>query len=304
MPNPTLAGAALAALAFAVPAFAQEPTSSTRPAAEMPADMVMPPPSGADAHQSDNQYPAPPLPTGKAVDDLLDLAATGPPPSWPAPVGDNPVYSLTLIEQLEYRAFTDASDSLAWDAQGWVGDNTNKFWWKAEGEYALEGSDEGEGDVQALYSRSISAFYDVQVGVRYDQVVPTGDATERFSLAVGLQGLAPYLFEVEPTLYLTDDGDVLGEFTGSYSQYITQRLVLQPRVDLGLAAQDVPDYGLGAGLTNVDLSLRLRYEIRREFAPYIGILYRVLPGETGNLAEQSGQDDEQFGIVAGVRIAF
>ena len=114
--------------------------------------MVMPPPGGADAHQGDNRYPPPPLPTGESVDDLLDLAATGPPHSWPAPVGDNPVYSLTLIEQLEYRAYTNASDSLAWDAQGWVGDNTNKFWWKTEGEYAFEGGDEGEGDVQALYS--------------------------------------------------------------------------------------------------------------------------------------------------------
>ena len=256
-----------------------------------------PPPQGATD-------PDPPLPEGVTLDQMLDSAEAPPPDSWPEPIHDNPILSFTLLELLEYRVSEDDRDQFGWDAQGWIGNDDHKFWWKSEGAAVFDGPDEGEADFQALYARPLSAFWYVQAGVRYDQAWTPGDSDGRFSGVLGVQGLAPYKFDLEPTLFLTDDGDLLAQLTASYDLYLTQRLVLQPRIELNVSAQDVPESGLGAGFNDLSLDLRLRYEIRREFAPYVGVRYTTLLGETADIAERGGGETDDLQFVIGVRIAF
>jgi len=246
----------------------------------------------------------PPLPEGMTLDETLDYAAQDPPASWPEPIHDNPVLSFTMFELLEYRFADDRRDELGWDAQGWIGNDDHKFWWKSEGAASLDGPDEGDADIQALYARPLSAFWYLQAGVRYDQTWSRDNSQERLSGVLGVQGLAPYKFDLEPTLFLTDDGDLLAQMTASYDLYLTQRLVLQPRTEFNLSAQDLPEYEAGAGLNDIDLELRLRYEIRREFAPYVGVRYTTFLGETADIAERGGEAVDDLQFVFGVRIAF
>jgi copper resistance protein B len=256
------------------------------------------------ATNPDTDYPHPPLEQGVTLDEVLDAAGKPPPESWGPPIHDNAVYSYTLFELLEYRFSDTGRDQIGWDTQGWIGNDDHKFWWKTEGDAILDGADQGDADLQALYAKPISAFWYLQAGVRYEQTWEPGSTDERFSAALGIQGFAPYKFDFEPTLYLTDDGDVLAQFTGSYDLYLTQRIVLQPRVEFNASAQDVPESDLGAGLNNFDLDLRLRYEFRREFAPYVGIRYGRLTGETAGIARRGGGDDNDLFWLLGVRIAF
>jgi copper resistance protein B len=259
---------------------------------------------GQDQSQPEAHSYDPPLPENMTLDATLDFAADGPPSSWPSPIHDNPVLSFTLIELLEYRISDDRPDEIGWDSQGWIGNDDRKFWWKSEGASILDGPDQGEADVQALYAEPLGAFWFLQAGIRYEQTWSPGDTDGHFSGVLGVQGLAPYRFDVEPTLYLTDDGDLLAQLTTSYDLYVTQRVVLQPRFEFNLSAQDVSDAGLGAGFNDLSLDLRLRYEIHREFAPYIGVRYTTLLGETANIAERLGEDVDELLFVLGVRIAF
>jgi copper resistance protein B len=282
--------------------------------------------SPASAAAESTYHPAkessPPLAEGMTLDAVLDAAAAKPPDSWPEPVGDNPILSFTLLEQLEYRVSDDDRDQFGWEAQGWIGNDNHKFWWKTEGAVLFNGTDgrdrianmdegerepatdEGESEFEALYAVPFNPFWTAQVGVRYENERTEDDTTERASLVLGVQGLAPYKFDLEPTLYLTEDGDLLGRLTASYDLYLTQRLVIQPRTEINLSAQDVPDYGLGAGFNDLTLELRLRYELQREFAPYVGLRYITLLGETADIARQDGIGVDDFQVVFGLRIAF
>ncbi len=246
----------------------------------------------------------PPLVEGESLDDALDAAAAGPHDSWPEPIHDNPVLAFTLIEQLEYRVSDSNSDQFAWDAQGWIGNDDHKFWWKTEGGAAFDGPSSGDAEFQALYAKPISAFWFIQGGVRYENMWGPGASMDRASLVLGAQGLAPYKFELEPILFLTEDGDLLARFTASYDLYLTQRIVLQPRSEINLSAQDIPDYAVGAGINDLSLELRLRYEVSREFAPYVGVQYNTLIGETSGIARRAGSDADDLQLVFGVRIAF
>ncbi|MBL4592116.1 MAG: copper resistance protein B [Phycisphaerales bacterium] len=252
----------------------------------------------------DSPYEDPPLIEGTTIDDALRAAAAAPPESWPEPIHDNPTLSFTLIEQLEFRASDDQPDQVAWDAQGWIGNDDQKFWWKTEGAAAPDGPNDGELEFQALYAKPISPFWFLQAGLRYENTWGPGDSKDRTSLVLGLQGLAPYKFELEPVLFLTEDGDLLGRLTASYDIYITQRLALQPRTELNISATDVADWGLGSGFNDLSLEFRLRYEIRREFAPYVGLSYLTLLGETANIAEQAGSSTDDLQFVFGIRLAF
>lgn len=247
----------------------------------------------------------PPLPEGMTLDEVLDTSSGPTPLQFPDPVPDDRLYGFTLLEQLEYRIVDDgAFDHLGWKAQGWIGGDFNKFWWKNEGEAVFDGSDEGASETELLYSRLVAPFWNVQVGAQYANEWTTDTYDDRWSGVIALQGLAPYKFELENSLYLSEDGDVTFSLEAEYDVRITQRLVIQPRAELGFAAQDIPNRNLGAGMTDANLGLRLRYEIKREFAPYVGIRCRFLVGETGNIAEAAGADTGQFFYVAGVRFAF
>ncbi len=197
-----------------------------------------------------------------------------------------------------------AERHLGWEAWGWIGGDFNKFWWKNEGEAVFEGPDEGETETDLLYSRPVTPFWSFQIGVQYANEWTADDYEDRWSGVIAFQGVAPLEVELDASLYVSEDSDATVELEAEYDLRITQRLVLQPRAEIGIAAQDIPERNLGAGITDTDLDLRLRYEIKREFAPYIGIRCRFLVGETGNIAEASGTDTEQLFFLAGLRFAF
>lgn len=180
----------------------------------------------------------------------------------------NQLVSLVLGERLETQ-FGAGDDSTVWEAQGWVGGDLRKWWWKTEGDYGHgEGAFE-EVELQSLYSRAVAPFWDVQMGVRLD-VEPT---PLRTYATLGVQGVAPYWFELDAALFLSDRGDLSARLEAEYELRLTQRLLLQPRVELNVAlTQDTPR-GVDNGLTDVEAGLRLRYEVRREFAPYLGAVW-------------------------------
>lgn len=290
-------------LAFAAPAWAREepgmPSTAARPM------------HGESAEQHDESAPrapenVPAIPAGMTLEEVFNFAESPPPDGFPEPVPDDRVFVFTLVEQLEYRVATDdeTAEHLGWEAQGWIGGDFNKFWWKNEGKAAFDGPDEGETETDLLYSRLITPFWDFQVGVQYANEWHRDGYEDRWSGVIALQGLAPYKFELDNSLYISEDGDVTIAIEAEYDLRITQCLVLQPRAEMGFAFQDVAERNLGAGMTDVKLDLRLRYEIKREFAPYIGVRYQTLVGKTGNIAEASGEDSEQLIFLAGFRFAF
>jgi len=256
------------------------------------------------AQDKASPYEAPPLIEGTTIDEALKTAAAAPPESWPEPIDDNLTLVFTLIEQFEFRTSDDQSDQFAWDAQGWIGNDDHKFWWKSEGVAAPDGPNDGETEFQALYAKPISPFWFLQAGLRYENTWGPGDSKNRTSLVLGLQGLSPYKFELEPVLFLTEDGDLLARLTASYDIYITQKLALQPRSEINLATADNTEWGLASGFNDLSMELRLRYEIRREFAPYVGLNYLTLLGETANIAQQAGSSTDDLQLVFGIRLAY
>jgi copper resistance protein B len=204
---------------------------------------------------------------------------------------------LVMLERLEAR-LADGHDAYLWDAEAWYGGDIDKLYLKSEGEGAFGGAVD-DAEVQALWSRAIGPFFDLQTGIRLDFEPET-----RAHLALGVQGLAPYIFHVDAAAYLSDRGDLTAKIESEYDQKITQSLILQPRMELELSAQDIPERGVGAGLVKVEAGLRLRYEIAREFAPYVGVEYEAKLGETADIARAAGDDPDGVALVLGLRAWF
>ena len=195
----------------------------------------------------------------------------------------DPVYNYTLIEA--DIAEIDDETVGAFDAQGWVGGDYNRFWWKAEGEFA--DGDFEDAEVQALYSRYISKFWDAQIGVRYD-LEPKGETYG----VIGLQGLAPYFFEVDAAAFVSSSGDVSARFEATGELLFTQRLILEPGIALDFYAEDDPSRQIGSGLATAEYSAQLRYEFTREFAPYVELAYEEAYGDTADfLRLETGSAD-------------
>jgi len=204
-----------------------------------------------------------------------------------------------LIERLEARIATGGGkDGYVWDAQAFYGGDINRFVLKTEGEGEFGGELE-DAEIQALYSRAISPFFDLQAGVRFDH-----DPDTRGHFVIGVQGLAHYMFHVDGVLFLSDRGDLTARLEGEYDQRITQRMILQPRLEVELAAQDIPERGVGAGITKVEPGVRLRYELEREFAPYIGLEYEAALGKTAEIGRSAGKDPDGLKLLIGVRAWF
>ena len=204
-----------------------------------------------------------------------------------------------LIERLEARIAKDGGeDGYVWDAQAFYGGDINRFVLKTEGEGEFGGELE-DAEIQALYSRAIGPFFDLQAGVRFD-----AEPNTRGHLVVGVQGLAPYMFHVDGALFLSDRGDLTARLEGEYDQRITQRLIVQPRLEVELSAQDIPERGIGAGITKIEPGVRLRYEIKPEFAPYVGIEYEAALGEAADIARAAGEDPAGLKLLIGVRAWF
>lgn len=200
-------------------------------------------------------------------------------------------------DRAEYR-IREGKDGYLWDIQGYYGGDLEKFWFKSEGEGNFGEAIES-AEVQALYSKAIAPFFDFQAGIKQDLTGP-----ERTHVVIGIQGLAPYLFETDTALFLSNKGDLTARIEGELDQRITQRLILQTRAEVSLSAQDIPELGVGAGLDTIEAGLRLRYEFSREFAPYIGIEQEWKVGDSRNFAIAAGEDPSVTNYVVGIRFWF
>lgn len=221
-----------------------------------------------------------------------------PPKEWAPPVMDQQVFPFVLLDRIEYR-WQKGQDLRAWDVQGWVGGDYNKLWLKSEGEQAVGGGTEQAG-VEALYARLISPFWYLQAGVRYED----RPSPSRTSLAFGVQGLAPYWFELDATAYVNQKGKFSARLEAEYDLLLTQRLILQPSAGTLFAGSAEAERGVGRGFNNLELGLRLRYEIHRQFAPYVGVTWSRKLGDTADLARSTGEDVTEKAVVAGLRVWF
>ena len=203
-----------------------------------------------------------------------------------------------MADRFEGRS-GDGRGSLLSDAQGWYGGDLTKLWIKTEGDYDFDLGEVGDAEVQVLGSRAITPYFDLQAGVRHD-LEPDGLTHG----VIGVQGLAPYWFEVDAAAFVSEQGDLTARLEAEYDLLLTQRLVLQPRAELELAAQRVTERALGSGLTGLDLGVRLRYAIMPELTPYIGVEWQSALGETADMAEASGADSHRTAFVAGLRLWF
>jgi copper resistance protein B len=214
--------------------------------------------------------------------------------SLPPPVADNPVLNSFIFNQLEGR-FVGPDPTFRWDGEGWIGTSENKLWLKSEGD--VSSGKMSDGDHEALYDRPIPHFryFDWQAGIRVD----ADSGPTRTWGALGIEGLAPYYFEIEPTFYFRGGG-VAGRLQGSFNLYITQRLILQPQVEINFYGSRDPARGIGTGLSNLDGGVRLGYQISRKFAPYVGYTYTGAWGETAAFARQAGYPSHDSRLVLGI----
>ena len=298
---------------------AMDPAMDQAPA---PSDPDCPPEHAAMGHCTPKQAPAhgearEPAAPGASGTDLPPGDAPAPPPpgDWYADrlfpkeemehsrhemMKENGAQMIAFISinLAEYQA-RKGHDGFRWDGEAWYGGDINRLTLKSEGEAAFgEGLESGE--IQAVYSRAIGPYFNAQAGIRQD----IGRGPDRTYATVGFEGLAPYWFEVEGALFLSTKGDLLARIEGSYDQRITQKLVLQPAAEINFALQDVPESGIGSGLSDVELGLRLRYEIVREFAPYVGVEWARKIGDTARFARAAGEDVGGVSVVMGIKTWF
>lgn len=248
----------------------------------------------ADMAEEVGTEPAPPAPNDHAADTVFGAAAMrssrdqlreehGGSNSW-----------MVLIDQAEWRV-RDGDDGYAWNGEAWYGGDKNRLVVKSEGEGA--GGDLEDAEVQLLYSRAISPYFDLQAGLRQD----LQDGPRRTYATVGFEGLARYWFETGGALFLSNKGEAFARLEGSYDLRLTQKLILQPRAEMNLSAQDILELELGSGVTDLELGLRLRYQVTRQFAPYVGVTFAQKFGGTADYAKSLGEDDQETSFVIGVR---
>ena len=207
-------------------------------------------------------------------------------------------YSLLMIDLLEV-GFQKGRESYRFEGEAFTGGNINRFGVKFEGEGAF-GNRIDDLELQALYSRAIAPYWNLQAGVRHD-IRPDPSRTY---LVAGIEGIAPYWFKINAATFLSNKGELRARLEASYDQRITQELILQPRVEANISFQDIPAIGIGAGLSDFEAGLRLRYEVTQEVAPYIGVDWRKQTGETARFTRLAGDDTDNFSLVAGLRIWF
>lgn len=221
----------------------------------------------------------------------LSAAALAATPAFAA--GEEAPFRFLQLET-DYADWGSNKREATWEGEGWIGGDVHKAWLKTEGEWG--DGDLEEAEVQLLYSRSIAAFWDAQIGIRHDfRPDPTN------YLTVALNGLAPYFFETDFSLFLSDEADASLRTEAALEILITQTLIAEPYLEANFYAQDVPEQDVGAGLSDIDAGLRIRYEIVREFAPYVDFNYVGLFGESRNFGEEEGQDPNDVTVRFGVR---
>ncbi|MEC4727709.1 copper resistance protein B [Shewanella sp. D64] len=207
---------------------------------------------------------------------------------------DDPLLTKVMLDEVE----SDLSNTASWSAQAWLGYDLHKLWIKTEGEYS--DSETQDAEIQALYSRAIAAYWDLQLGIRRD----IESSPSRNWAVLGVQGLAPYFFEIDTALFISEAGRTAFRFSSEYELLITQKLILTPEVEINFYGQNDPQIGVGAGLSDLGAGLRLRYELVREFAPYIGISWNKRFGKTADYARDKGEDESETQFVIGFRSWF
>ncbi len=294
-----IAGAVLAA-AWPASSYAQ-PTATPRAA---PAQLT------AEAHpQHDPRHPEPTPPqeppstaagqTTQPLTPIPTLTDADRAAAFPDVEGhtlqDNALHAFVLFDQLEWQAI-ETGGGLNWDAKGWLGRDRDRLWFRTEG-HADDGR-LGDAEAHLLYGRAVARWWEVVVGLRQD--VRPGPSQSW--LAFGVQGLAAYWFDIEATVYLSNAGQTAARLEAEYELLLTNRLVLQPLIEVDLYGKSNAARGIGAGVSDVDVGLRMRYEFRREFAPYVGVTWTRTFGKTTDFAEAAGETAAGLRFVAGLRL--
>ena len=228
--------------------------------------------------------------------DYSDGYAYGPMPGMH--MADDSGQFMLLLDQLEYGRSRDGGNTAFVDGDAWYGGDLDKLWLKFEGEQTggrLRGL-----WTEALWAHAVATYWDSQLGVRHD----SGEGPDRTWAAFGVQGLAPYWFDTEATFYVGQDGRTAARVQIEYEALLTQRLVLQPRLEVNLYGKDDPQRGIGSGLSDLEAGLRLRYEFTRQFAPYVGVVWQQAFGRTADFARAQGEPTDDLQFVAGFRIWF
>jgi copper resistance protein B len=275
-------------------AAAQDAGHASMPGMSMPATATPAPPGSDDAPER----PPPPTPTDHAADSFFDPAAMAAAREQLRAEHGAVSWSMVTANLAEYQARWGGG-GYRWEGEASFGGDIDRLVLRSEGEGSRRDGVEA-AEVQALYSRAVSPYFNLQAGVRQD-FRPSPDRTYA---TLGFEGVAPYWFEVSGAVFLSTKGEVLARLEGYEDFRITQHLILQPRAEVNLSAQDVPARGIGAGVANLELGLRLRYEIHRQFAPYIGLSFDRKFGATAAFARARGERAGTPSVVLGVRTWF
>ena len=270
----SLARSAVATLALAANALGSEPTQSER-------EHVAPPPPGHPMHEM--TYP--------------QMAAI-------MAMDDRARYSKVTFDELDWRDTEDGSIG-EWDVTAWYGGDYHKLWLESQGGYRSGEVEDARAEL--LWDRIFSRWFSVQAGVRRDfgeGPSPSGEAPARTWAAVGVQGVVPYFVETEVTAYVAEGGRTALAVSAEHDLLLTQRLVLQSDAELDFYGKEDARRGIGSGLSHIELALRLRYEIRRELAPYLGLAWVGRVGESADLARAAGEGESDLQVLVGLRIWF
>lgn len=272
---------------------AQQATPPTAPAGH---DHAVAAPQVND-HDPDNEPPPASAVRGPALPPVTEADRVAAFPETHHMAHRERINSYVLFDQLEWQGGR-RGDGAQWDARGWVGRDVTRLWFRTDG--AADGGRVDQARIQAFYGRAVRRWWDVVAGIRQD----SGPGPSQTWAAVGVQGLAPYWFDVQATAYVGAGGRTQAEVDVEYDLLLTNRLILQPRMEAAFAGKADPERGLGAGLTSTGIELRVRYEIRRELAPYAGVTWERSFGGTADAARAAGRGAGGARLVLGVRAWF
>lgn len=276
-------------------AAAAEPAPGPQPAAE-PAPESAPETAGSAADLPVGDAPPPPTVAANAADGVFGPDRMRPSRDQLQREHGGGRYYRVMANIAEFQP-NPGPDGFRWDAEAWYGGDLNRLVVKTEG--AGAGGEVEEAEVQVLYSRAVSPMFDLQAGVRHDL-----EPGSRTWATVGFEGMTPYWIDVEGAVFVSDRGDLAARLEGSYDLRLTQRLILQGRAEAELSAQDIPAAGVGSGFSEAELGLRLRYEVRRNFAPYVGVVHERRFGQTADFARAAGEPASETRFVMGLRAWF
>ena len=251
------------------------------------------------------QMPMPPKPAPSAAGgEIQTLPKQSAEKDFPEPVADSERYGSTLVDVLEFRPGRGGDSDFRWDIEGSYGTDKNRFWYKSEGERNTAFKADYDIDLQLLYGRLISPYFNFQTGVRFETQTFRGANVTRPQAVIGIEGLLPYLVELESAVFIDPKGHVSGRVSLTKDFLLTNRWIIQGRFETNAAVQPVERFTTGRGLNNIETGVRLRYEFSRRFAPYVGFTFDRSFFETARLVRIENGDPSQVRLAVGVRMLF